>query len=101
VVLNELPVYGAARREDLAEVTIALSDEAAYQRAGASVGEVVLAKEPRWFVDRVEPWEPELPPEIAAELAAAGQDPDPPNPWVALFLVGVLAVIIAMGYVLG
>jgi hypothetical protein len=99
--LTELPIYDSARRELLGELVIPLGGDAELTRAGTTERELVLPEETRWFVDRVDPWEPVLPPEIAAVLEQVRPAAKTPSPWVAVVLMGVLAVIVAMGYVLG
>lgn len=97
--LDEIPVYGSARRVTLDELVIPLH-EGTYVRAGDAQPELVLPEQARWFVDRVAGWAPRLTPELEEELSEELGSASAPPAWVTLLLSGVLLAIIIIGYLM-
>ncbi len=95
--LNELPIYGSARRVTLEEMALPVG-EGEYVRAGENQEQLLLPLEMRWFVDHVARWRPRL--SDALDAADEPSDGDAVTPWPALALAGVLVAIIAVGYVM-
>ncbi|MBW2456731.1 MAG: hypothetical protein JRI68_19600 [Deltaproteobacteria bacterium] len=105
-----VPVYGRAHRLDLPELTIRLAEDG--DRAGEARGlvarwlvndepraKLVLPAEDRWVVHDVDLWNPELPAELAEELAkkddsAGRRSSSPVTALLVLSLVALLAWLI-------
>lgn len=97
--LDEIPVYGSARRVTLDELVIPIR-EGTYLRAGDEQAVLVLPEQARWFVDRVASWTPKLTPELEEELEEQAVSVAAPPAWVTLTLSGVLLAIIIIGYLM-
>ncbi len=97
--LDEIPVYGNARRVMLDELVIPLEEDV-YERAGEIRTELVLPEEARWEVDRVASWSPRLSDELEEALEQVVGEAGAPPVWLPLLLTGVLVTIIAIGYVM-
>jgi hypothetical protein len=95
-----LPIYDNARRENVAEIEVRLSDDgASYTVGGERRRELVLPMHPRWIVTRVQRWSPKLPAMLEAELERE-ERVGGANPIVAVVLVALLALIILLGLTL-
>lgn len=95
----EIPIYGRCFRRPLREMTLHFDpndDSTAYLIDGEPHDRLEIPEHPRWFVERVQSWEPDLP-EGLAPIKGSGSVA---RPWMALVLVGVLIALMVLGWVL-
>lgn len=96
----EVPVYDRCHRRALAEMRLTFDPSAPassprYLIDGAAQRELLVEAFPRWFVDRVRPWEPEAP---RVEVRPSRQGAIAARPWMVLLLVGLLLAVLAAGW---
>jgi hypothetical protein len=95
-----IPLYGRAIRTELAAIELELGEQS-YLRGGEAQPTLVLQAEPRFVVERVEPWSPRLPKDLRErlerEVAASSRGV---SGWVAGALVAVLAILCVLGFLL-
>lgn len=95
----EIPIYDRCFRRPLLDMTLRFDpedDARAYLVDGEPRDRLEVGEMARWFVDRVAKWQPDLP----EGLTRARDERTVARPWMALFLVGVLLVLLVLGWVL-
>jgi len=95
----EVPIYGRCFRRSLLEMVLRFDprdDTTAYLVDGEPRDRLDVPEHARWFVERVDGWEPDLPDGLAPAQGGATAA----RPWMALVLVGVLVGLMVLGWVL-
>ncbi|MBM4359145.1 MAG: hypothetical protein FJ096_13650 [Deltaproteobacteria bacterium] len=89
-----VPTFGEAMRIVVPELRVSLASVGGSLREGSEApDELVLPEVERWFVAEVEPWRPEIPPALAAQLQRVLKEREAPPEWLVLVAVGLLVLL--------